>query len=188
DLSRIVFYFVAHTENFHEIPDFVRLANSLNVTKVVIGNYLISVKEHLSYSLLNVKSDYNLVVDEAIKLGKELGITVVARKFFNEQERPRSKCTKPFDEVFIKPNGDVGPCCFSGNYLMGNVYETSFEDVWFSAAYRKLREKRHLPACRGCTPFVPFDSFCAHFTGDFRVSEEFKEFEEQFAASSELTT
>ena len=177
DRQKINLHMVAHKGNFHEIPDFVRLAHNLHLTRVSIGHYLISIREHLPYGLLNFKTDYNAVVDQALGLGNKLGISVTARKFFSEQERPRSKCTSPFDEVFVKPNGDVGPCCFSGNYLMGNAYETSFEDVWFGNEYRKLREERHLDACRTCTPFIPFDSFNAHFTGDYKATEEFSDLE-----------
>ncbi len=67
---------------------------------------------------------------------------------------------------------------------MGNINDSSFEDVWFGAEYRRLREHRHLPACRTCTPFTLFDSFHAHFTGDFRVSAEYAEIEQRFSASS----
>jgi len=185
DRRKINLHLVAHTGNFREIPDFVRLAYDLNVTSVGIGNYLIGIKEHLPYSLLNVQVEYNAMVDLALKLGNDLGIWVSARKFFSEKERPRSECTSPFDEVFICPNGDAVPCCYSGSYVIGNVFEAGFENVWFGSEYRKLREARHLSACRSCVPFIPFDDFCAHFSGDFKKSDEFKEVEQRFTTNRE---
>ena len=183
DRTKISLYFVAHADNFRELPDFVALAHDLGIIKVSFGNYMISTREHVRYSLLNVKEEWNELIDRAIDIGKDLGVSVLARKFFQEQERPREQCESPFEEVFILPNGDVGPCCFSGNHFMGNAYKTSFEDVWFGTEYRRLREKRSLPACRTCNQFMPFDSFYTHFTGDFRVSKDFKEIEKLFTLS-----
>jgi MoaA/NifB/PqqE/SkfB family radical SAM enzyme len=174
-------HLVAHTENFREIPDFVILAHDLGLSRVSIGNYLIDNQEHIRYSLLNVKQEYNAIIEKSENLGQKLGVLVSARKFFMEEPRLVSNCTSPFNEVFILPNGVVGPCCFSGDYIMGNAFETSFEDVWFGAEYRKLRAERWLPACQTCTPFMVFDSFYTHFTGRFRVSEEFKEVERLFS-------
>jgi len=158
----------------------VSLAYDLGVSNVSFGHYLINKKEHIEFSLLNVKKEWNNMVDRAKDVGKKTGVMVVGRKFFEEEEIPRKHCVSPFEEVFILTNGDVGPCCFSGNHFLGNAFETCFEDVWFGAEYRRLREKRNLPACQNCTPFMPFDSFYTHFTGDFRISEAFKEVKELF--------
>jgi MoaA/NifB/PqqE/SkfB family radical SAM enzyme len=186
DLGRITFHFVAHTKNFHELPDFVALAHTFGVRRVSFGNYLINMKAHVPYSLLNVKEEWNDLVARASKIGDDLGVAVTARRFFHEKERQRELCLSPFEEVFVLPSGDVGPCCFSGNHYLGNAFGTSFEDVWFGAEYRKLRERRHLPACRTCNVFMPFDSFYTHFTGDFRTSEAFREVERMYSANRKV--
>ena len=41
--------------------------------------------------------------------------------------------------------------------------------------YRKLRKKRHLPACRSCSPLIPFDDAGAHFTAYLKEKEAFRE-------------
>jgi len=177
DRRKVKLHFVAHAENFGEIPDFVVLANKLGVAAVSVGNYLISRAKRFRYSLLHVKEEYNMTVDRARDLGGRLGVTVAARKFFTEEERSIEECRSPFDECFIQINGDVSPCCFSGSYYMGNVYETSFEDVWFGKEYCKLRKKRYLPACQKCVPFIPFDSYSAHFAAAFKETEDFQKCE-----------
>lgn len=39
----------------------------------------------------------------------------------------------------IKLNGDVNVCCFMQRLTIGNVYKTSFKDVWESEAYSRAR-------------------------------------------------
>lgn len=94
DHSKLELHFVAHAENFHEIPDFVVLANKLGIPAVSIGNYLISRVERFWYSLLHVKEEYNLMIDRARDLGGKLGVSVAGHKFFTETKKDRSpeKC------------------------------------------------------------------------------------------------
>ena len=180
DRGKITFHFVAHTRNFHEIPEFVGLAHRLGISNVSIGHYLVSSMQHSQYSLLNVKKEYNMLVDRARDLGNEWGISVSARQFFRESQRFAQECMSPFKECFIEINGDVGPCCFAGNYRMGNAYETTFEEVWFGKAYRKLRKKRHLRACQTCTPIITFDDPRAHFAAHFKEKKDFLAIEQKY--------
>ncbi len=50
DRQKINMHFVAHRANFHEIPDFVRLAHELGSAVVSIGHYLINMVDHEPYS------------------------------------------------------------------------------------------------------------------------------------------
>ena len=185
--SKVLLHFVAHTENFREIPDFVVLANNLGISAVSIGQYLVGIPEHVRYSLLHVKQDYNAVVDRAQDLGTKLGVQVHARRFTQGQKaRFSQECREPFDSCYITVSGDVAPCCFCGSYSTGNAYETSFEAVWFGDAYRKLREKRYLLACQKCMPFIPLDDYSAHFTAYFKETKEFKAIEQNFMPRREV--
>ena len=179
DRSKIELHFVAHAENFREIPDFVALAYKLGIPAVSVGNYLISRIERFKYSLIHVSEEYNDIIDKSRELGGKLGVSVAGRKFFTEikKECSQEKCRSPFDECFIEPDGKVKSCCFVGNKSMGNAYETSFEDVWFGEEYLKLRETRYLPACQKCVPFIPFDDYAAHFTADIKKTDVFKRYE-----------
>lgn len=176
--SKVVLYFVAHTENFREIPEFVSLAHHLGVSTVTVGHYLVGTTSHSQYSLLNVKQEYNSVVKQAQILGKKLGVIVnVRRRFFSEKSRSTRECLSPFRECIVEINGDLIPCCFCGTYRIGNVYEQGFEEVWFSEAYRKFRKERVIPACKNCTPFIPLDAYDAHFTSTFKETPAFREME-----------
>lgn len=184
DRRKINFHFVAHTENFREIPDFVRLARGTGVSSVTIGQYLVGIAEHHRYSLLNAREEYNAVLHEADRLARELGVHLVARRFFGEEATAGFECNDPYDACFVEVDGRVGPCCFCGSYRIGNVFESGFESVWFGEGYRKLRERRHLPACRSCSPFVPFDDPGAHFTAYLKEKEEFREVLDRYGDGS----
>ena len=175
---KVGLHFVAHTENFREIPEFVSLARDLGISSVSIGQYLVHVPEHRRYSLLYIKEAYNEVIEQARELGAELGVTVAARQFFVEQEVSPQECQSPFNECFIEVDGSVGPCCFCGSYRIGNVCQTDFESVWFGKSYRRLRKKRYLPACQNCMPFIPFDDYGAHFTAYLKEEDRFEGCEE----------
>jgi len=41
----------------------------------------------------------------------------------------------------ILTNGDVIPCCKAHSFPLGNLYEDSFKDIWFSKKYNKFRKK-----------------------------------------------
>ena len=168
DRRKIALHFVAHTENFRELPKFVELAYELGIGRITIGNYLVGNTEHEIYSLLTVKEEFNLVIDATLELGNKLKVEICnARKFFTSSPPPPpQQCKDPFDTCFINPDGLVaGPCCFSGEEKMGNVYESSFESVWFGEKYEKLRRSRYLPACQECVPFSSFDDPASHLTG-----------------------
>lgn len=173
DRAKVVFHFVAHAGNFGEIPDFVRLARAAGVPTVNVGQYLVDIPEHHGYTLLNVREAYDRVAGEARALGRELGVAVFARRFGEKDGRGGSACRDPYDSCFVEMDGRVGPCCFCGTWRIGNAFEAGFEAVWFGPAYRRLRRERHLPACRTCSPFLPFDDPRTHFTAHFKEREEF---------------
>jgi MoaA/NifB/PqqE/SkfB family radical SAM enzyme len=187
DRRKILFHFVAHTGNFHEIPDFIRLARENGVSSVSVGQYLVDIAEHHRYSLLNAREEYNTVIREAEALGRELGVTLFARRFFTEEASSGFECVDPYDACFIEVDGQVGPCCFSGSYRIGNVFDSGFESVWFGEGYRQLRKKRYLPACRNCSPYIPFDDPGAHFTAYLKEKEEFREIHDMYGKTTRST-
>jgi radical SAM protein with 4Fe4S-binding SPASM domain len=176
DHPKLNLHMVAHTENYRGIPQFVLLAHDLGVPTVSVGQYLVGTADHSRYSLLHVREDYNRAVEQAYALGEQLGVQVNAPRFFRETSLPTAGCVSPFTECFVLPNGEVHPCCFCGNSVsMGNVYERGFNEVWFGEEYRRLRKRRHLPACRVCPPLLPLDCDQAHYTADFKLSDDFAE-------------
>ena len=164
ETGKVALHFVAHRENYHEMAEFVRLARSLHVPKVTIGNYLVERPKRLAYSLVNLKDQYNTQVDEAQQTAEELGVDFQARRFFDAGRQVPRTCRYPFTDCFITTKGEAVPCCFCGDYSMGNVFDVGFEKVWFSSAYGRLRKQRYLPACQRCVYALPFDDERCHMT------------------------
>lgn len=65
-----------------------------------------------------------------------------------------SICECPFTSLTILPNGDVTFCTDFPDIILGNVYETSLDDIWRgdkSQLFRKyLNTKGNLPICASC--------------------------------------
>ncbi len=65
----------------------------------------------------------------------------------------RVRCQDPWDSVVINYKGEVNPCCMSQR-VMGNVNQSSFEEIWDGEPYRKFREEllseTPPPECRSC--------------------------------------
>jgi MoaA/NifB/PqqE/SkfB family radical SAM enzyme len=166
DRSRIILHMVANTGNFREIPDFVRLAKSLSIPTVSVGNYICADEAHFDKILWHVKEEYNSSLSQARNLGNALGVGVWGRSFFVEEKEARGadNCMAPFEQFFIEMPGTTAPCCFMGAERMGNVYKDGFEAVWFSDLMNQLRESRSLPPCKVCTVYTPFDNKISHMS------------------------
>ena len=54
-----------------------------------------------------------------------------------------SFCTQPFNRIEIYENGDVYNCCppFINFYKIGNIFETSFDEIWNGNAVKELRKR-----------------------------------------------
>ncbi len=50
-------------------------------------------------------------------------------------------CYAPFSQLLLSPTGHVYPCCWNQEFLLGNVNDNSFEELWNGAAIQKLRKE-----------------------------------------------
>lgn len=52
-------------------------------------------------------------------------------------------CKNPFKILEITPDGEIYPCCpaYCREYSFGNIYKSSFDEVWNSQEAQKFREK-----------------------------------------------
>lgn len=164
DRERLTLHFVAHTGNFREIPEFVRMAANLGITVVSVGNYMVSIPDHAKYVLLHVRDEYDRIIEQALREAETKGISLYARTFSEPPPLPSSRCFEPFSSCYVTIGGDVSPCCFAGDHSMGNVFSESFESVWFGNAYKALRRHRHLPQCRTCMVHIPFENLASHLS------------------------
>ena len=52
-------------------------------------------------------------------------------------------CSQPFNRIEIYENGDVYNCCppFINYYSIGNIFKSSFEEIWNGEKQKELRKK-----------------------------------------------
>jgi MoaA/NifB/PqqE/SkfB family radical SAM enzyme len=100
--------------------------------------------------LKQLKSDSRVQVRVVPDLAEEDTVTYYAGMSPVDGDR----CTTPWCGAIVKPNGDVVPCI---DYVVGNVTETPFRQIWNSERmrlFRKVvREQRYFPGCTRCCGF-----------------------------------
>lgn len=164
-------HFVAHTNNYQEMPLFVELAKSLNVSQISFGQYMSSGPDTEQNTLLKIKSQYNDILKKVDEASRKFGVEVFYRRFGENLGLSPNNCMFPYEWCFVMPNGDMTPCCYLGDISMGNVFNNSFESVWFGQKMQKIRKLRYLPSCSLCAPFHPFDNPTCHFTSRYNLKK-----------------
>lgn len=172
DSYKVSLHMVAHARNHEEIPEMVRLARSLGISRVRVDQLLVHRAEDVRFNLQQVKSAYNLSVHIGRKVAKDMRVHFTAKQF-GGKDKMRT-CLSPVLESYVWADGRVAPCDWNGRLFMGNAYETSFEEVWSGDRYRSLR--RHpAPQCLACPRVLPFDDPRAHISPWYRDSLVVKE-------------
>jgi radical SAM protein with 4Fe4S-binding SPASM domain len=63
---------------------------------------------------------------------------------------------KAWASLFVEPDGETRPCCYPSP-VYGNLFESSFEEIWNGRAAQQLRqsmiENRPPEQCRNCYEF-----------------------------------
>lgn len=172
DRNTVKLHFVTHVNNYREMPLFVELAKSLGVTQVSYGQYLCSRPEFEKNTLLNIKNEYNDMLTEVDKASKKFKVEVFYRRFGENLGLFPEYCRFPFDWCFVLTSGDITPCCYFGDLTMGNIFDNTFEAVWFGETMQKLRKSRYLPSCSFCAPFHSFDNPHCHFTARYNLKKQ----------------
>ena len=177
DKPKISLWLVGLKETLNELPDFVRLAHSMDVREVYLqrlvffedhqqGNGLAGPEQALFAA---AGEEEARLVAEADKLAKELGIVFQASGAASPEEslmprasdQPWSLCRRPWTLMYITANGNVLPCCVApfserdyDSIILGNAFERPLMDIWNDHLYQKFRADLLSPApphaCQNC--------------------------------------
>lgn len=181
---KVHLHYVVSRDNLEGVPGFVQLAHELGLSFVAFTHQMVHYEKHIGRSVYWIRDEYNDAIDEAIEIGRRLGVQVSARKFFSEKPKnffPERDCTWPIDTLIIHTNGQARPCCywdFGDNLISGNVFEGgphSFESVWFNENYERLRKKRIGKSCKTCNILRTFDDVILHLSPFLKRQPEFQE-------------
>ena len=163
-------------ENYKEIPYIVELAIKHGVSSIYFmyiyedkeNNFLMSenqideFKEKIVPQILEVLSD-NMVDKSIISYSRFVLNDLFNTKYntienysegiyWNDLNKVLSLCDKPSKTAMILPNGNVLPCCMmegSYNAIMGNIFESSFMEIWNNNKYQTFR-KNKAEYCKSC--------------------------------------
>ena len=167
DRKVVRLHFVAHKNNYKEMPMLIELAKSLNVAQVSFGQYLANGPDTEQNTLYYIQNEYTDVLEKVEEASKKFGVEVFYLKFGENFGLSPKNCMFPYEWCFVTPEGDITPCCSLGDETFGNVFKNSFESVWFGEKLQKLRKSRYLPECSVCTPFHSFDNLESHLTSRY---------------------
>lgn len=152
---------VSMKENLHELKDLVRLVKRFGIKRLFIQEVQVG-KDGQDESIINDDSslkfvdDANKVLEEAVALGKGIGVKVVAPKVYARDKR--TECVWPWLQTYVTYNGLVTPCCrniYEKHYVCGDLNNENLSDIWNNKKYHNFRKqlfKGPLPEqCKDCT-------------------------------------
>lgn len=156
----ITFHYIISKENIHEVLKFIDLVREMTDSEniSILYSAILHSYDQISDMVVDVPEELML---EAQEKGNRLGIKVAWNRNIGEKENI-SHCTE-WTMPFIFVDGTVVPCCvgneanqrnFQHKTAMGNIFEKSFNDIWYGEKYKKLRDDIHKgivpPACVNC--------------------------------------
>jgi len=144
--------------NAEEFLNFIDLAHSLGV-KRISGDYLIVYREDLIKESLYFDQPFaNQIWRRAKEKASRLGIDLAIAKSFEdaEKEEKSSKmilCYEPWEFVYFRSDGYIGPCCVN-DIKLGDLNKYTFNEIWNGELYQKFRQmvntSRNDPNCTQC--------------------------------------
>jgi radical SAM protein with 4Fe4S-binding SPASM domain len=164
DYPQLRWHFVAMKQNIYELPDAIKLAHDKKFELFECSFMVVQRSTKLeTQSLYHYKEKTNRILAKAKKVAEDIGMKVSLPELFNNK-KPVSPndwavaCKQAWRSAVIRTNGDVVPCCGSGqNLSLGNLNNSSFREIWNGNEFLKLR--RGLLAgnppdyCLNCTSY-----------------------------------
>lgn len=139
----VIIQFLILSHNQHQVADIREWGMKAGVDKVIIKTARIEAYEAGNplipegiYSRYQKTDDGRYVIKNSLK----------------------NSCWRCWSKAVITWDGKVIPCCFdtNGDYVMGNIINSSFHDIWRGTPYKAFKKKvfrnrKAIPMCRNCT-------------------------------------
>jgi len=156
----IILQSVCLKENAIELPELINLAYKLGIKEVRFQDIELkfdvgwSTKEH---SLRGNRNYFQKYIDESIKKAKKFGIELKLYNM-NDYTNIRKNCFAPWNQVYIRWNGLITPCCttlIDKTYFYGNIFEEHFKDMWNNEKAQNFRamarSNKQPKQCKNCS-------------------------------------
>lgn len=150
------FRFVITNFNYQEMPKFIELVRSLGKPEELGDGVrieyagLLEFPEVEKYKIEKIPKD---IIDETLRKSRETGIPVYFAHSEPDHHPPLEHCIA-WMEPYIMMGGYVQPCCavlmsnkrdYLRKHALGNVFEQSFKDIWYSDRYKRFRDLVNKP-------------------------------------------
>lgn len=143
---RIIIECLLSRQSVNQFRAVQQLADQWGCDELKFKTYRVTNPEHLAESLQTLPANPKLW----------------RYKQVNNALQPRQRhqhCIRLWHSAVIAWNGDVLPCCFDakGEYLLGNVLDTPWLEIWQGAKIREFQKKvrqskrQAFPMCQNCT-------------------------------------
>jgi radical SAM protein with 4Fe4S-binding SPASM domain len=140
-VPRIELQFIVMRHNEHELPRIRQLAAEWGVDRLRIKTF--GAEDDVNRDLVPVSAALSRYAADG-----------------RSPARVHPFCTMAWDHAVINVDGSVTPCCYlrpdmGEAFVMGNVFESSFAEIWRGARYRSFRERMladraAMPVCGTC--------------------------------------
>ena len=134
--------FVAMRRNIEQLPPMVDLASDLGADSLTVQHMVAHAEEVRAESLFYHQELANRMLDAAQARARQVGLKIeLPDRFGSPPGEAQPHCADPWQVMFVRWNGEVRPCCYAPNVIMGNLAENSFHAIWNGPAYRELRRR-----------------------------------------------
>jgi len=174
---RVSLWLTGLRETVDQLPNFVRLADSIGVTEVYLQRLVFFEDPMSENSLARAESALfehtteheEALIHEAESVAKQLGVVFSASGAVDPGESikmqrsdsPWSLCRRPWSLMYITANGRVLPCCIApfsmkgySSFTLGDATQSSLREIWNGPEYQRFREglltSAPPPACANC--------------------------------------
>ena len=155
---------VVMRQNMEHLSDLVEFAGELGFDEIMFNQLCTDPKNHnLEDAPYLYPEKYEHAINAAIVKAREKHIGIRIPHFTAEAVEQREEtsvklfsgiCDWLVEGPYINLQGNVGICCINQNVIMGNVFESSFEEIWNGEQYQNIRscfyEGSYMDYCRGC--------------------------------------
>ncbi|MBO7431777.1 MAG: SPASM domain-containing protein [Elusimicrobia bacterium] len=125
--------------NIDDMENFILLADKLNIKNVIFKYMTIFEYKHFDLSVFFNKKLVNKNFAKALKLSKQLGINISLPYSFKRYKNSICSCPSPWDYFYVENQGNVNKCILADSHI-GNLNQNSFNEIWNSSKYQKLRK------------------------------------------------
>ncbi|MCR4663027.1 MAG: radical SAM protein [Endomicrobiaceae bacterium] len=139
--------------NISDMENFVILAKKLNIKNVMFKYMTIFEYKHFDLSVFFNKKLVNKTFRKVSKLSEQLEINAVLPLAFKKYKNSVCVCPSPWDYFYVENQGNVNKCILADSHI-GNLNKSSFNEIWNSTEYQKLRANLFLQnpdnICKKC--------------------------------------